>query len=78
MNKTDLVIEILEDISQWDESDILPDTKLEEEMGLDSLDFVEIAAVIEELTSRPPIHTKWITVQDVINTVMWTPERDED
>jgi acyl carrier protein len=78
MNKTELVIEILEDLSQWDEPDILPDTKLEEEMGLDSLDFVEIAAAIEDLTGKPPVHTSWVTVQDIIDTTMWTPGRDED
>jgi acyl carrier protein len=77
MNKTELVIEILEDISQWDEYEILPDIKLKEEMGLDSMDFEEIAAVIKDLTGKPPVHTKWVTVQDVIDTTMWTPGHDE-
>jgi acyl carrier protein len=78
MNKTELVIEILEDISQFDESEIMPETLLVEEMGMDSMDFVEIAATIEELTDEAPLHMNWKTVQDIVDTVTWTPGHDEN
>lgn len=60
---------ILSELLQIDEDQITPAAKLQEDLGADSLDMVELSIILEEKFTIPEITgddaVKLVTVQDV-------------
>lgn len=66
------VKDILSEQTGFDESDIFPESKLEEDLGVDSLDFLEVIFVIEEefdIDIPDKDAGKLVTVQDIVTYV---------
>ncbi len=66
------LVEILAESFELDESEIQRDSKLYEELGLDSIDAVDIFVQLREVTGRrpdPTIAREVRTVDDLINFV---------
>ena len=72
MNITAKVRNILSEQLSLDESDISPESRLDEDLGADSLDLTEIVMVIEEefdLDIPDADAEKLVTVQDVVSYI---------
>lgn len=76
MNPTHITTKVKDIISEQlgiDEADLFPESKLQEELGVDSLDLVEIVMSLEEefdLDISDKDAEKLITFQDVVNYVI--------
>jgi acyl carrier protein len=74
--------EIVMDILLVDEKELTPRTLLVDDLGMDSLDRVELTMALEEqLLDDTPINERiadeWRTVQDVVDTVTELAEKQE-
>lgn len=72
MNITTKIKDILSEQLGFDKSDITPESRLDEDLGVDSLDLVEIVMAIEgdfDLDISDKDAMKLVTVQDVIDYV---------
>ena len=70
MSNEDKLKEIIFSILQVDEEQITPGTKIQEDLGADSLDVVELEMEVEEqfdLDIPDECAEKFITVQDVLD-----------
>lgn len=72
MNITTKVKDILSEQLGFDKSDITPESRLDEDLGADSLNHVEIVRAIEEefdLDISGDDAEKLVTVQDVVSYI---------
>jgi acyl carrier protein len=68
----DIVIAIVSDLSDYPVSSITADSNLVTELGLDSMDLVQMAMTIESTFSLPPIDydpKRMETVRDVVKFI---------
>ena len=74
MNKVEIystLKEVLIDLFEIDEADITPEANLYEDLDLDSIDAVDLAVKITEITGKrvnPEDFKKVVTVQDLVDT----------
>lgn len=70
---TDIKLRITQVVSSEtgaDESDILPESKLTDDLNMNSLDLVELMIAVEEefnVIGNDDYYLKWVTVQDIID-----------
>jgi len=70
MNPT--LLEVLKDVVTLDESKLIPEAKLIDDLGCDSLSAVEITMMLEEklgITIDDDEVAKIVTIQDIINII---------
>ena len=70
MNPT--LSEVLKDVVTTDESKLIPEAKLIDDLGCDSLSAVEITMMLEEklgITIDDDEVAKIVTIQDIINII---------
>lgn len=75
------VISIIADVSGYDEEKIKPETKLAEELEIDSIKAIEIAVFIEKkfkISIRDEDISKIITVQQILDLTMQLVSQEED
>ena len=74
MNKEEIYTtlkDVIIDLFEIDENDITPDSSLYEDLDLDSIDAVDLAVKITEITGKrvnPDDFKKVVTVQDLVDT----------
>ncbi len=74
MNKSEILVilkETMVDLFELDEADITPNANLFEDLDLDSIDAVDLAVKITEITGKrvnPEDFKKVRTVQDLVDT----------
>ncbi len=74
MNKEEIYTtlkDVLIDLFEIDEADIKPEANLYEDLDLDSIDAVDLAVKITEITGKrvnPEDFKKVVTVQDLVDT----------
>ena len=72
MTNEDKLKKIIVDLLGVDETDITPGTKIQEDLGADSLDVVELVMEVEEefdLEIEDECAEKFFTVQDVLDYI---------
>lgn len=75
------VISIIADVSGYDEEKIKAETKLAEELEIDSIKAIEIAVFIEKkfkISIRDEDISKIITVQQILDLTMQLVSQEED
>ncbi len=66
------VVDILHEMFELDKSKITPDTNLYSELDIDSIDAVDLAVKLKQLTGkrlRPEVFKSVRTVQDVVDAL---------
>ena len=72
------VVNILREMFELDESQITPETNLYSELNIDSIDAVDLAVKLKELTGKrlqPEVFKSVRTVQDVVDALASLLER---